>query len=320
ELMKGRIEFESEFGVGTLFTVRIPVDASAGSTAGPVVTRSTKSVRAVSRETTILAGETPARIDRGKSRKILVVDDDANVREMMSRYLSDHGFEVITAGDGVSALRLVRRENPDLITLDVVMPELDGWTVLAALKADEQTASIPVVMTTTVDNEEKGFALGADDYLLKPIVWSHLQRVLDRHCGGTARTSVLVVDDDAETRRLLRRQLEQDGWSVREAEHGQAALELMEQDPPGLLLLDLMMPVMNGFEFLIVREENPQWKKIPVIVLTARDPGSAELEHLQGSVARVLQKGTYTCSELLEEIHRRLGDPAPAGSGGSERS
>ncbi|HSG71172.1 MAG TPA: response regulator, partial [Planctomycetaceae bacterium] len=318
ELMKGRIEFESEFGVGTLFTVRIPVDASDGSAAGPVVTRSTKSARTVPRETTTLAAETPARIDRGKSRKILVVDDDANVREMMSRYLSDHGFEVITAGDGVSALRLVRRENPDLIALDVVMPELDGWTVLAALKADEQTASIPVVMTTTVDNEEKGFALGADDYLLKPIVWSHLQRVLDRHCGGTARTSVLIVDDDVETRRLLRRQLEQDGWSVREAEHGQAALELMEQDPPGLLLLDLMMPVMNGFEFLIVREENPQWKKIPVIVLTARDPGSAEVEHLQGSVARVLQKGTYTCSELLEEIHRRLGDPAPAG--GSERS
>lgn len=313
ELLKGRIEIETEFGVGTSFTVRLPIDAGELAPSGSMITRSPTIARSEFKEAIAIRESTSSAVsgDRAKQRKILVVDDDTNVLEMMSRYLSEHGFEVITAGDGVSALRQVRREKPDLIALDVVMPELDGWTVLAALKADEQTASIPVVMTTTMDNEEKGFALGADDYLLKPIVWSHLQSVLDRHCGGNLRTSVLVVDDDEETRRLLRRQLEMDGWSVREAEHGKAALELMEQDPPGLLLLDLMMPVMNGFEFLIAREENPQWKRIPVIVLTARDPGSADVEHLRGSVARVLQKGAYTHAELLEEIRRRLGDPVP---------
>jgi CheY-like chemotaxis protein len=316
ELLRGRIEFETEFGTGTTVTVRIPVAESALPPNEPVVKRlgSAASLGGGASDSSgaipVLGREPSAAVplEMSRSRKILVVDDDENVVEMMSRFLGEHGFEVATATDGVSALRQVRQDRPDLIALDVVMPDLDGWTVLAALKADEQTASIPVVMTTTMDDKEKGFALGADDYLLKPIDWNHLKRVLDRYCGAEAKQSILIVDDDLETRRLLRRQLEQDGWSVGEAEHGQQALERLRDDPPQLILLDLMMPVMNGFEFLLAREEQPEWRTIPVIVLTARDPGSADVEQLQGSVARILCKGSYTHDELLAEIRRRLGD------------
>ncbi len=301
ELMQGSIDIESQSGVGTTFTVRLPANLTEDRVAAELTRRRGERL-AVSPP---LVPPLPAS-DQTKPHKILVIDDDPNVREMMSRYLREQGYRVVTAADGVEGLHQVKRENPDLITLDVIMPELDGWAVLAALKTDAATAHIPVIMMTTLDDEDRGYALGAEEFLLKPIDWPDLARVLQRYCDRAAKQAILVVDDDPQTRALLRRQLEQDGWDVDEATHGEEALSKLAVRRPAAILLDLMMPVMDGFEFILEREKHPEWLDIPVIVVTAKDPSPEELRRLQGSVSRVLQKGSYKQSELLAEIHRRV--------------
>ena len=178
---------------------------------------------------------------------VLVIDDDPGVRELMGRYLTREGFRVAVASSGDEGLRLARELRPDAITLDVMMPGLDGWAVLGALKADAATADIPVVMLTIVDDRNLGYALGAAEYLTKPIDRERLLAVLARYRRDRP---VLIVEDDAPLRELLRRMLEREGYTVVEAEHGRAALDRLREGAPGVILLDLMMPVMDGFEFL----------------------------------------------------------------------
>src|SRR5205823_6671445 len=153
---------------------------------------------------------------------------------------------------------------------DVMMPGMDGWTVLYSLKADPATAHIPVVMLTIRDDKNMGYALGASDYLSKPVDRGQLLSVLRRYCGGQAGTA-LVVEDDPPTRELLRHVLEADGWTVREAGNGREALQVIGEGPPSLILMDLMMPEMDGFELIKELRQHPKWGTIPVVVLTAKD-------------------------------------------------
>jgi CheY-like chemotaxis protein len=217
----------------------------------------------------------------------------------MGRYLSREGFRVATAAGGEEGLRLARELNPDAITLDVMMPGLDGWAVLGALKGDGATADIPVVMLTMVDDRNLGYALGAAEYLTKPIDRERLLAVLARYRRDLP---VLVVEDDAPLRELLRRMLEREGYTVVEADNGRAALDRLREGTPGAILLDLMMPVMDGFEFLAELGHEDAWGRIPVIVLTARDLSAEDRERLNGSVARILQKGAYSHEALLAEV------------------
>jgi CheY-like chemotaxis protein len=234
--------------------------------------------------------------------KVLVIDDDVDVREMMVRYLGKRGFDVRTAASGMEGLELAKKLRPVAITLDAIMPGLDGWAVLAALKADHETADVPVIMVTMVDNRRRGQIMGADEYIVKPIEWPRLLEVLERLVTAGDKRSLLVVDDDEPTREMLRRNLQQHGWSVLEAEHGAAALDILAVKSPAAILLDLMMPVMDGFEFL--NRQAADARGIPIIVVTAKDPTPEEFERLNGRAARVLLKGHYTQEELLQEICR----------------
>jgi CheY-like chemotaxis protein len=230
---------------------------------------------------------------------VLVIDDDASVRDIVQRFLAREGFRVVTAGGGEEGLRLARQLGPDAITLDVMMPGLDGWAVLAALKADPATADIPVIMVTMMDDRNLGYALGAADYLTKPIDRERLLAALARHRPGLP---ILVVDDDPALRELLRRTLEREGYTVVEAADGRAALARIEERLPGLILLDLMMPHMDGFEVLAELRARPAWRAIPVVVVTAKDLTPEERQRLNGQVERVLAKGALGPQALLAEV------------------
>jgi CheY-like chemotaxis protein len=235
----------------------------------------------------------------GNAGTVLVIDDEAVVRELMQRYLGKEGFRVLTAASGEDGLRLAREQRPDAITLDVMMAGMDGWTVLSTLMADAELADIPVIMLTIVDDKRTGYALGASEYLTKPIERERLIAVLTKYRRDLP---VLVVDDDAAIRELLRRILEEESYSVVEAHNGRAALERMSERVPGVILLDLMMPEMDGFEFVDALRAREAWRQIPVVVVTAKDLTAEDRERLNGSVVRILQKGAHDQQELLADV------------------
>ena len=182
-----------------------------------------------------------------------------------------------------------------------MMPGLDGWSVLAALKSDPELATIPVIMITIADNKNLGYALGAADYLTKPIDRERLATVLLRYRNGASNTA-LVVEDDPSSREHFLRLLTSDGWVVAQAGNGIEALEQLRRHRPNVVLLDLMMPEMDGFEFVAEMHRHTEWKTIPVVVITARDLSSDDRARLNGHVSRVLQKGLYTRDELLAQV------------------
>jgi CheY-like chemotaxis protein len=220
----------------------------------------------------------------------------------MQRFLRKEGFEVVTASTGETGIRLARELNPSAITLDVLMPGMDGWAVLTALKADAELAHIPVVMLTMIDDKNIGYALGASDYLTKPIDRERLVALLQKYRCVQPPCPILIVEDDSATREMLRRMLEKEGWGVAEAENGRAALEQMAQNRPELILLDLMMPEMDGFQFIGELRRAPDWQSIAIIVITAMDLTHEERLRLNGRVEQILQKGAYSQEVLLNEV------------------
>jgi CheY-like chemotaxis protein len=202
--------------------------------------------------------------------------------------------------------------HPAAITLDVMMPDLDGWTVLAAIKGDPELSDIPVVLMTIVDDKNRGYALGATGYMIKPVNRDELARVLRNICGPIGR-NMLLVDDDDTMRKWMRKVLEPDGWVVVEAENGRVALTRLAESSPNVIVLDLMMPEMDGFEFLVEMRRHEKWQDIPVLIVTAKDLTDDEHRRLDGDVTRVLQKGAPALDELLREISRSV-------SGSIERS
>jgi hypothetical protein len=236
---------------------------------------------------------------------ILVIDDDPTVRELMSRFLEREHFVVRTAGGGHEGLQLARELHPAAITLDVNMPDLDGWTVLAALKGDPLLSDIPVVLVTIEDNRSRGYALGATDYMTKPVDRERLVSVLRGICNSSERR-ILLVDDDEIMRESVRRALEQDRWAVAEAGNGRVALERLAEQRPDVIMLDLMMPEMDGFEFLVAMRAHADWQDIPVLIVTAKDLSAEERARLQGDVERIMQKNASELDELLRELGRVL--------------
>jgi CheY-like chemotaxis protein len=236
---------------------------------------------------------------------VLVIDDDDSSRDLMSHFLIQEGFQVVTAANGEEGLHIARLLTPDVITLDVMMPRMDGWAVLVALQETPELADTPIIMTTIVDDKNMGFALGATDYIIKPIDRNRLVTLVRKYQSVHASQragQILITEDDATTRELLRRTLEQEGWIVREAHNGRQALEHLGQQVPDLLLLDLMMPEMDGFEVVRTLRASEEWRNIPIVVITAKALTHEDRQRLNGLVQRILQKGAYNRSELLYEV------------------
>ena len=291
-MMGGDIEVASEAGKGSVFTIRLPAQVVVSQAEPEPVVQS------------------PPQAAPAGGSTVLVIDDDATVRDLMRRFLSRSGFQVAIARDGDEGLRLARELRPDAITLDVMMPQKDGWTVLSALKADPDVADIPVIMVTMVDNKNLGYSLGAADYLTKPIERDRLMAILNKYRQDShdapATFSILVVDDDPSVRELMRRILEKDGHVVTEAENGRVGLERVAESAPNLILLDLMMPEMDGFEFVSEFRKHEAWRAIPIIVVSAKQLSAEERLQLSGGVANILQKGAYSGDALLREIRDRV--------------
>jgi len=236
---------------------------------------------------------------------VLVVDDDPRTREIMESYLTSEGFSVRCASSSEEGLELARTIKPCAITLDVLMFGMDGWALLTDLKEDPVTADIPVVMLTLAENRALGYALGATEYLTKPVDRDRLMAVLGNLLGDGA-SKVLVIEDDDETREMMRRVLQKQGCTVAEAENGKVGLERVEQVVPDLILLDLMMPEMDGFQFLEVLRGQEHTRTIPVVVVTAKELTAGEREQLNRQVQVTLEKRAYSRSDLLNEVTRQL--------------
>ena len=244
----------------------------------------------------------------GSKGTVLVIDDEADAREIVTRQLSPVGFHVVSARTGQEGLSLAHELNPAVITLDVMMPDMDGWAVLRALKADPKLRDTPVVMLTMLENRMKAYSLGATDYLVKPIDRDRLREVVTRlHNPGSAQ-SVLLIDDDKNVRDLVSRSLADAGWEVVEAENGQVGLERLTQAHPSVILLDLMMPVMDGFDFLLAKHASEEWRDIPVVVMTAKDLTEDDRRLLSGRVEQVFEKDAQSLEQLTSLVISLAGD------------
>ena len=285
-MMGGDIKVTSEIGAGSTFTIELPaqVDAlEAARASAPADEEATKNV---------LEGVHP----------ILVIDDDQDSRDLLQRTLESDGHTVAAASDGEDGLELARTLHPSLITLDVMMPGLDGWAVLKELKADPELRHIPVMMVTIEGGKDLGYTLGAVEHLTKPVDRETLVGLVRQYAGSGGGGYALVVDDDEAVRSLFRRSLEEDGWTVDEAENGAIALERSTKRRPNIILLDLMMPVMNGFDFLLEFRLREDCRSVPIIVVTAKDLTEEDRQRLVGGVEKIVEKSALTRSQLLEQV------------------
>ncbi len=285
EMMGGMIDVTSVEGEGTTFTVTIP--------------------KVVNDDSSDLDQARSEQSD-DKDYTVLVIDDDDSAQDMMKRFLDKQGYNVIQAKSGEMGLKLATEHIPDLITLDVMMPEMDGWEVLNTLQSNERSKKIPVIMLSMANEPDIGYSLGATDYLTKPVDWNELSNILTKHQIESDSQTVLIVEDDETTRQMLRKSLEINDFKVRSAHNGKDGLEKVKQFKPGLILLDLMMPEMDGFEFAERLREKKEWLDIPVVVITAKDLSKEDLARLKGNVETIMQKGSYSKDELLTEVGDRI--------------
>jgi signal transduction histidine kinase/CheY-like chemotaxis protein len=296
QMMNGDVTVHSVLGEGSVFTIKLP--AMVNEAAVPVDEMPPAVLDVAAPEDTEPLPEV--------GTCVLIIDDDPLQRNLMQRYLRKEGFTVCTASGGEQGLRMAGQLKPAAITLDVIMPEMDGWIVLSALKADPDLCDIPVIMLTMVDDPERGFTLGSSDYATKPVNRQRLSKMLKKYTCPNPPCPVLVVDDDPLARSLTRAILEKEGWAVSEAENGIEALRSMETERPSLIFLDLSMPQMDGFEFAAAVRRHPEWRTIPIVVVTAQDLTKEERKRLNGNVDSIVRKSADSRESLLAQVRDLL--------------
>ena len=303
QMMNGDVTVHSTPGEGSVFTITLPASISDPLPVSAEDSRESAEVAPVC--------ETDEKALPAKGTCVLVIDDDETQRDLMQRYLCKEGFTVHTSDSGAKGLELARQLLPAAITLDVMMPDMDGWTVLQALKEDATLRDIPVIMLTMVDDPARGFSLGASDYATKPVNRRRLSAILKKYTCLRPPCPVLVVDDDPVVRSLTRSILEKEGWAVTEAGNGVEALEVMKRERPSLIFLDLTMPEMDGFAFAAEVRGHAEWRSIPIVVLTSRDLTNEDRRRLNGNVETVLQKRGDPRESILEQVRDLLLIDAP---------
>jgi len=300
ELMGGGVTVESVEGKGSCFIVQLPAHVKTPED------KNTKESNAEENPSSHLKDFSNIQLNHIKENGvILVVDDDYEMRQLLSEHLEKLGYQPITAASGEEALNRVHQLQPDAITLDVMMPDMDGWEVLTELKSNKALMHIPVIMVSIIEDKAKGYALGATEYLLKPIEREQLANVLHKY-QVNAEASVMLVEDDETTRNMMVSMLERIECHVMTAENGKIALQRLQQHQPDIILLDLMMPEMSGLELAQILHHHPQWSSIPIIVLTAKDLTLEDREQLSGCVEMIYQKGNFQRADLLTQIQQRL--------------
>jgi CheY-like chemotaxis protein len=287
EQHSGKIWLESELGKGSRFTFTIPMGSAAYR---------------VEEKTIVPANAAPGRM----KPLILIADDEAPSRELLISYLESAGYETTTACSGSEAIEKAREFRPDAITLDMIIPSKSGWETLHDLKNDPATSHIPIISVTIVDQKGMGLALGADDYLVKPVAKDNLLKAIRRHLsnGKNGASTVLVVDDDPSTRYLLGEMVQSAGYRPLLASSGSEALELVQTEPTSAILLDLVMPKMDGFELIRRIKTFPALCSIPILVLTGKDLSDQEREILARETTASFQKGMNWREDLLAQIQR----------------
>jgi signal transduction histidine kinase/CheY-like chemotaxis protein len=289
-MMGGEVFVESEYGVGSTFTLKLPQIARQIASKDEEFDESTATVSSIL-------------INPLQTKTVLVIDDSHHDRKFLHRYLTGEGYNVVMAVNGKQGLQMAKEIVPDMITLDVMMPEMDGWETLVALKNDPFLVNIPVVMSSIIEDRHLAQTLGAVDYLAKPVDKVRLLNVVDKHIARSARGPILVIEDDPDTLEITCDLLVQAGWSIQAAENSIEAIEIIEKCPPMLILLDLMMPEMDGFEVIKKLRYHPQWQLIPIIVITSVELSTSEYAQLSKQVQNIFQKGKYELQDLLNEVN-----------------
>jgi signal transduction histidine kinase/DNA-binding response OmpR family regulator len=289
-MLGGTINVASEYGKGSTFTIVLPKISEEG------VEKEELSRKLSSGEVQIkLAGKT-----------VLIIDDDPKIHQEIQELLGGSGFNLLHAYNGEEGLALVRKEKPDIITLDVIMPLMDGWSVLSALKSDSSLASIPVILLTVMKENDLGFVLGAVDSLQKPIEPNGFIKRIEQLASPDEPKTILIVDDEASSREIMKKAVARVGWNAVEAKNGVEAIAELSRFIPSVIILDLMMPEMDGFAVIHELQLHEEWRKIPVLIVTSKDLTQAERDLLMHHSQIIIQKSPFSRRELLTEMCEQI--------------
>jgi CheY-like chemotaxis protein len=298
QLMGYRIEVSSEVGRGSTFSVVL-----APTVGGLHAAQAPSAARAVPVQAFSQAGAAVSGAGDLADRMVLVIDDELDSRTLLTHLIEEFGCQVIVAASGEQGLRMAREFRPDIITVDLLMPRMDGWDVIRTMRADPQLRDTPVVVVSMVASENRGRIFGAVDVLQKPVVREEILAVLQRNLPP-GKPSVLVIDDEADARQIIRSHIENIAGEIREASNGREALILLDEHAPDVVLLDLVMPLMDGFSFLSAIRSDERYHNLPVVVVTGKQLTATESEQLRQQSLEVLNKTDVFAGKLKILLQR----------------